>query len=93
MFMHIVHSYKLVQLMSSFKAKILSLSLSPVVQQSDQANMDFIGLEITMPAGNILEDLLLIISTIKCLDFKWLDLIFVVLVVIPMNNSVLDGSK
>lgn len=56
--------------MSSFKAKILSLSLSPVVQQSDQANMDFIGLEITMPAGNILEDLLLIISTIKCLDFK-----------------------
>lgn len=91
--MHIVHSYKLMQLMSSFKAKILNLSLSPVVLQLDQANMDFIGLEITMPAGNILEDPLLIISTIKCLDFKWLDLIFVALVAIPMNNSVLDGSK
>ena len=46
-----------------------------------------------MQLGNISKDQLLITSTIKCSDFKWLALIFADLEAIQHNNYVQDGSK
>ena len=93
MFMHLLLSYKLKQQTNFWLERDKDLSSSLEVQLSDLINMVSTGQEITMQLGNILEDQLLIISIIRCSDFKWLDLTFVDLEATQQNNCVQDGSR
>ena len=85
--------YKPIPQISSLEAKMFDLSSYQEARLLDLTNMVFTGQEITMRAGHTSRVQLLITSTVKCSEYKWLDPMFVASEEIQLKSSARGGSN